>query len=441
MAAVLREAVRDGRLMPGTALPSTRRLAAELGVARGTVTQAYGDLVAEGVLATRQGAPTRVSESPAMRRGARSLRMPVVEPTAPRWDLGPGRPDLSSFPRHAWSAAVRGVLSSAAALDFGYGDPAGSPALRQALADYLGRARGVIAEPQRIVIVAGYSHALATLSTVLAARGASRIAVEDPSSPSHRELITGAGLVVQGVPVDDDGIVVEAIDSAGVVVTPAHQFPTGATLAPDRRSELLGWAAHSSAVVIEDDYDGEFRFDRQPVGALQGRAPEHVVYAGTTSKTLAPGLRIGWLVLPHELVAPCRDALARTGWRPPAIEQLALAAMISSGEYDRHVRARRRVYRRRQQLLRAALPDYVAPAGISAGLHLLVGLGGLTEHAVRKAAERRGLVLGYVTPYRMSPVDDAQGIIVGYSTPADHAFAPSIEMLRATLADARQVDA
>ncbi|HJQ47289.1 MAG TPA: PLP-dependent aminotransferase family protein [Amycolatopsis sp.] len=436
LADALRRAIREGRLPPGTTVPSTRALAADLGLARGTVTRVYADLTAEGYLRTTQGAPTRVAADGAVLTPARDLDAPRAAPLgAPwvpdaRWDFFPGRPDLSAFPRAAWGSATRRVLEQAPASAFDYGDERGPAALREALARYLARSRGVVADPERIVVCGGFSHALTVLGRVLYERGDREVAFEDPSLPEFRTVAARGGPRITGVPVDSHGIRVSELDSPVAVVTPAHQFPLGYTLAPERRAALARWA-NAGGLVIEDDYDGEFRLDRRPVGCVQALAPERIVYAGTVSKTLAPALRIGWLVLPRALVDPVRAAIANTGWRSPVLTHLILADLLASGAYDRHVRQRRLAYRKRRDRLLAALPTGFLPAGISAGLHLMLRLpGGLTEADCLASARGESVGVDRLGRHWISVGDDhPQGIVVGYAAPAEHAFVPAVEAL------------
>jgi GntR family transcriptional regulator / MocR family aminotransferase len=300
--AQLREAVRSGRLAAGERLPSSRALAAELAVSRGVVVEAYGQLAAEGYLAVRPGAAPQVAA------GARAAAARPAEraPALPRYDLRPGTPDLALFPRAAWAAAQRRALREVADADLGYPPPGGHRRLRVALAAYLGRVRGVQAAPERIVVCGGVAEAVALVGRVLRAGGARRVAVEDPSHPGTRELMGHSGLEIVPVPVDEGGVDVAAIIAAGVdaaLLTPAHQSPTGVVLDPPRRAALAAWARDTGALVIEDDYDAEYRYDRHPVGALQGLAPDHVVHVHSVSKSLAPALRLGWAALPARLVA------------------------------------------------------------------------------------------------------------------------------------------
>jgi GntR family transcriptional regulator/MocR family aminotransferase len=441
----LRSAIRSGRLAPGTRLPSSRTLAADLGLARGTVTHAYEQLGAEGYLCAVQGSGTTVASVGAPRRET-SEPQPADAPDQPRWDLIPGSPDLSSFPRAVWSAATRRVMATCANEAFGYGDPRGRVELRRSLADYLGRVRGVVVPPDRLVICSGYGHALALLTRVLADQGHRSIAFEDPSYPDHRAIALAAGLRVDGVRVDDKGARVDEIPGRAVVVTPAHQFPLGVTLHPERRATLARWASRPGRLVVEDDYDGEFRYDRQPVGALHGLAPDAVAYVGTASKTLAPGLRLAWLALPTSLVQPVLHAFGYTHHSPSVVDQLVLSDLIDTGHYDRHVRQCRTRYRRRRDLLVAAVDDVAAPVrvtGISAGLHALLELDGSaahTEASLVGAAQARGLALqgrgDSWHPVREPSSGEARptGLVVGYASPPDHAFRPAIAVLADVLA-------
>lgn len=429
LAEALRRAIRDGRLQPGGAVPSTRALARDLGLARGTVTRVYADLTAEGYLHTSQGAPTKVNATgtPVVTSAGQG-HGPACAPWVPkvRWDLYPGRPDPSSFPRAAWLSATRRVMQSAPARAFDYGDPQGSMVLREALARYLSRSRGVVVDPERIVVCGGFAHGITTLGHVLAERG--DIAFEDPSLPQFRHAAASAGARVVGVTVDDQGLQVSSLDSPTVVVTPAHQYPLGMTLAPQRRTALARWARDTGGLVVEDDYDGEFRFGRRPVGALQALAPERIIYAGTVSKTLSPAIRAGWLVVPRALIEPVRSALAATGWRSPVVDQLILAELLTSGAYDRHVRQRRAAYRRRRDRLLTALPAGFTPTGISAGLHAVVGVpeGGEDEAlaaTLRHSVAVAGLAHHWIGEKRQS------GLVIGYASPAEHAFGPALDAL------------
>ncbi|CAM5547127.1 HTH-type transcriptional regulatory protein GabR [Streptomyces rochei] len=431
----LREAVRGGRLAPGTRLPSSRSLAADLGVARNTVAEVYADLVAEGWLAARQGSGTRVADrTPATpdRRPAPHRR----EAARPAYDLIPGTPELASFPRTRWLSAARRALAAAPDRALGYGDPRGRVELRTALAGYLSRARGVHADPDRIVVCAGFLGGLGVLADLLRHRGTRSVAVESYGLPHHRRLLTRAGLVTPPLPFDDRGTRPGDDDhpatAGAVLLTPSHQFPMGLPLLPERRTALIDRARRTGGLVLEDDYDGEFRYDRQPVGALQGLDPDRVVYLGTASKSLAPGLRLGWLVLPPSLVEDAMDAMA--GRTPGVLDQLTLAEFMARGDYDRHVRAARLRYRRRRDALVAALaeraPD-VRVTGIAAGLHAVLRLPAGTEQQVVRAAAWHGLAVHGLSTFRHPDADVAplDALVVGYGTPPDHAWAGALDAL------------
>ncbi|GAA2600337.1 PLP-dependent aminotransferase family protein [Streptomyces roseoviolaceus] len=376
--AALREAVRSGRLAPGTRLPSSRDLAADLGVSRGLVTEAYEQLTAEGYLRSGRGAGTWVG---AAARAARP-RAHDLAPRSPgaRADFVPGTPDLSLFPRSAWAAAQRDVLAELPHQDLGYPDPRGLPRLRTALAALLARRRGVVADPERIVVVSGVAQATTLLGFALHARGVRTVGVEDPGSPQHDALYTSAGVTAVPLPVDGEGIAMEPLRASGVravVTTPAHQFPTGIAYSADRRAALLDWARDVDGIVLEDDYDGDFRYDRAPVGALQGLDPDHVAYTGSVSKSLAPGLRLGWLLVPESWAEEIVERKRTMDLGHPALDQALFARFLERGDYDRQLRRCQRAYRERRDALVAALDEHFPGSevsGIAAGLHVIATL-------------------------------------------------------------------
>ena len=464
--AALREAVRSGRLRSGTRLPPSRSLAADLGVARNTVADAYSQLVAEGWLTGRTGAGTWVSDQPPPASqpagpalpSTASAGAPPAGPApgttpagtapqgtapqagAPRYDLRPGMGDLAAFPRRAWLAAARKAVNAAPDRLLGYPDPRGLPQLRQALAGYLARARGVVTGPERIVICAGFTHGLALLCQVLQARGGSTIAVEAYGHAAHRSLAAAHGLRPVPLPVDGGGAVVTGLaEAAACLLTPAHQFPLGVTLDPARRRAVTGWAARTGGLVIEDDYDGEFRYDRQPVGAMQALAPDRVAYAGTASKSLVPGLRLGWLVVPASLLEEAVAAKQASGAAASALAELTLAEFISSGAYDRQVRLARLSYRRRRDRLIAALRErapQVRVTGIAAGLQALLELPpGQPEEEIERRAAARGVSVHGLASYRAAEPDGHRpALVVGYARPPEHAFTTALARLCAALA-------
>src|SRR5579862_210683 len=435
----LRGAVRDGRLPAGERLPSSRSLAADLGVARNTVAEVYAQLRAEGWLEARQGSGTTVAHMPAATDHAAVSRN-GADPVF-RYDLRPGTPDLSSFPRRDWLVAARHALAEAPDHLFGYGDPRGAAPLREALAGYLARARGVIASPDRVLVCTGFTQALGLVGRALAATGARTIAVESYGLAGNWGVIAGAGLEAVGAPVDDEGADLAIVtDADAAVVTPAHQFPLGCVMSPARRSKVVEWARASGGVVIEDDYDGEFRFDRKPVGALQGIAPNHVVYAGTASKTLVPGVRLAWLVLPESMVEPVVAEKTVADRQSGVFDQLTLAHLMSSGRYDRHVRRRRLAYRARRDLLVDAV-SRGAPTcevrGISAGLHAIVTLpDAIDENAAVAAGAGIGLGLQGLSVHRLPAAPGPllrPALVVGYATPPGHAYGPALHRLSEVL--------
>ncbi len=450
--ASLRTRIRSGALPAGIALPPTRALAAELGVSRGVVVEAYAQLAAEGYLISRSGGYTQVATAAAVAATApRARPQPVVRsrPGGSRVsdrtiDFGYGRGDLSAFPRGAWLRSVRRVLTEAPDQRLGYLEGRGAIELRSALASYLNRVRGTNADSERIVITNGYAQAASLLVGVLAARGARTLAVEDPSANDDaRPLAQAAGLELVGVPVGDEGVRVDAVDELRadvLVLTPSHQWPTGGVLSPDARASVLAWAQRTGSLVLEDDYDAEYRYDRAPVGAMQGLDPERVAYAGTASKTLAPGFRLGWIVLPMELVEPFAEAKLLADRGSPILDQLTFADFLSRGEFDRHLRRMRPRYRSRRDALLAALARHLPelePAGVAAGLHLVAWLpSDLDEAMVVEAAANERVAVAPVSPYRLSP-SSRGGLIFGYSNLDERAIAEGVRRLARAVSTVR----
>jgi GntR family transcriptional regulator/MocR family aminotransferase len=436
----VRRAVRRGTLKPGSRVPSMRDLARQLGVSRKVVADAYSQLAAEGYLTLRQGARPHVSRTVAG-RAAPSVEAATPAPRA-RFDFRPSTPDVSTFPRASWLRSLRAALATMTDDDLGYGDPRGVAVLRTALADYLGRVRGVAAAPEQIVVTSGFWQGLGLVCDALARTGVRRIAFEDPSHPEPRSIATHAGLTVVPVEVDDAGVRVDALASAGaVVLTPAHEDPTGAVLAGERRAALAAWLRASGAFAIEDDYDAEFRYDRAAVGALQGLDPDHVIYAGSTSKTLAPALRLGWLVVPHSLLEAVTHAKRLADQGSPRIEQFAFADFLARGELDRHLRRMRARYHARRDAMVAALIDTLPEAtirGVAAGLHAIVELpAGDDEQAIRDEARRRGIALAILDSYRIAPRDRPPTLLLGYGQVSEPAIRAGIAELAAAVRAAR----
>jgi GntR family transcriptional regulator / MocR family aminotransferase len=432
----LRAAIQSGRLAPGTALPPSRALAYDLGVARNTVTEAYAQLIAEGWLIGRQGSATRVAQRPGEVGPDGAATFPQSAP--PRYDLRAGFPDVSSFPRAEWSAAERAALTNAPSSALGYGSPSGAVELRAALAGYLARARAVRLRSDRLVVCGGFTSGLGLIADALRARGIERVAVERYGHAKHRAVLAAAGVRTFALPVDAGGAVPEGLDEVGaVLLTPAHQFPLGAALDAKRRSAFIAWAARTGGLIIEDDYDGEFRYDRRALGAMQALAPDHVVYGGTASKALAPGLRLGWLVVPPTLLNTIVERMDASHQQPGVLAQLTLATFIESGRYDRHVRRVRTAYRMRRDKLVDGLTRR-APAlrtiGLNAGLHLTLELAdSASETEVVERCAARDLAVDGLAGYHAGGAPDRSGLVIGYATPPPHAFSAALARLLTAL--------
>ena len=435
----LREGVRSGRLPSGMRLPASRVLAGDLGVSRRLVVDAYAQLLAEGYLVARAGAGTFVADS------ADAPEVPDArrDPPAPAFDFFPGHPDLVAFPRRAWARAVRETLRSVAAARLGYPDARGALELRRALAGHLRRVRGVVADPDAIVVVSGAAQGLALIAKALAP--SPHLAVEDPGLPPHRAILAHHGARLGYLPVDGQGATIQYLpeietrDGAldGVIVTPAHQLPSGVALTAARRTALLEWARHRGGVVVDDDYDAEFRYDRAPLASLQGLAPDRVIYMGTASKTLAPALRLGWMVVPRRLLDRVADEYLLAGGTTPTLDQLALARMIESGDYDRHLRQARRRYRARREALIAAVARHLPRAnvtGIAAGLHAVVRLPRTVNgmELVQAAHERSVAVYPLGFSYAEPKVVHDE-LLVGYANLPEPAIDEGIRRLAAAL--------
>ncbi|GAA3217002.1 PLP-dependent aminotransferase family protein [Actinocorallia longicatena] len=409
----LREAIRSGRLSPGERLPSSRAMATRLGVSRGLVQEAFDQLKAEGYLTARAGSATRVA----------ALSAPPAPPAVPAEaqdppmlaDLRAGVPDLASFPRADWAWAQREAARTARTADLGYGDPRGARELREVLAAYLRRVRGPAADPEHLVICGGFAQGLIL---GLRAAGARRVALEDPGYDA--ELLEAAGWLgveTVPVPVDEEGIDAGALLASGAdaaVLTPAHQWPTGVVLSPARRRAL----AATGLLLIEDDYDAEFRYDREPVGVLQGLAPDRVLLMGTVSKSLAPAVRLGWILCPPALAGAVARQKAVLDRGSPLLDQLALAALLGSGRYDRHLRRTRALYAARREALVASLAlhaPHVRLSGLAAGFHAVAHLPAhLSEDEVIAAARERGVGLYGMSAHRSDGGTAPPRLVLGF---------------------------
>jgi GntR family transcriptional regulator / MocR family aminotransferase len=431
----LRDAIRSGRLGAGERLPSSRVLAEELGISRGLVLECYSQLQAEGFLTAVSGSGTRVAAN----------TMPAPEPPAspvlgPRLavDFRPGVPDLTSFPRREWARALREGCRNATPAELGYGDPRGVEALRVVLAGYLRRVRGTAADAAQIVICTGFAQGINLLLRSLVEDAVVRVAIEDPGDPDYLSIFRRLGLEAVPVPIDERGIDVAALAASevrAVILTPTHQFPTGTALAPERRQALVAWASEQGTIIIEDDYDAEFRYDRVPVGALQGLAPDRVALIGTVSKSLAPGLRLGWIVCPGPLLDSLSEDKRLSDRGSPALEQLALAALIESGRYDRHLRHMRRVYAGRRDTLIRALSEaapHIALSGLAAGFHAVAGLADeADERAIIEQARERSVGLYGMGSYRSSGRPGPPQLVLGWGNLTE----PAIERGIGAIAD------
>jgi len=394
----LRDAIRAGRLRAGSKLPPSRVLAEELGLSRGVVVEAYSQLIAEGYLVARSGDGTRIAGGLAHQPPA----APASSAAAPRvrYDLRSGIPDLSFFPRREWQSAMSSSLRELPDVSLTYGSRRGLRQLRTGLSGYLGRVRAAVADPERVFISSGAAHAMGIVWQTLRQRGARRVAVEDPAWATIPDTVIQAGLEAVPVRVDRDGLDVGALERAdadAVVLSPAHQYPTGTVLAPERRAQLIAWARRRGALIVEDDYDAEYRYDRDPIASLQGLAPDCVAYVGTASKTLAPALRLGWVLVPSHLVGEmaAQHGVARAA--PSVLMQATYAALLERGEIDRHLRRTRRRYQARRNILIAELAERMPHAsigGTAAGLHVIVWLpDGSDEVAIADSAAQRGVAV------------------------------------------------
>lgn len=409
---------------------------------------AYAELVAEGWLTALQGSGTRVAERVAAVR-PRAAPKADGRRAATTHNLRQGQPDAASFPRAAWVASVRRAIAGAPIDAFGPGDPQGRPELRRALADYLARVRGVRTAPEHIVICSGFAHGLRLLFGGGVLPGP--LAVEAYGLPFHRGILAAAGVRTVALGLDDRGTRTDTLathatttsrhGARSVLLTPAHQFPTGGPLHPARRTAAVDWVRARGGAVLEDDYDGEFRYDREPVGAVQGLDPDHVVYMGSVSKSLSPAVRLGWMVLPPHLVDGVLAAKGeREAWAG-VTDQLALAELIESGHYDKHIRRMRQHYRARRKQLVDALAEHaphIGVSGIAAGLHAVLRLPPGTEASTVAAATRMSVALDGLAAFRHpdSPEPHHDGLVVGYATPPDHRYGPALEALCRTLAAA-----
>lgn len=437
----LRQAIRSGLFAAGSRLPSTRALSADLAISRGVVVRAYEQLAAEGYIDLRHG------RSPHVRGAGGEPVVGAVDGAGaarkPRFDLRPHVPDVTLFPRQAWSRAQRQALASAVVADLGYVDHAGLERLRREIAAYVGRARGVATTPEHVVVTSGTTHSLSLICRVLARRGGREIAFESPSHKLLHAVAARAGLEPVGIPVDREGLVVSGLAASAasaVVVAPAHQFPSGCALSGARRADLIRWAIESECIVVEDEYDAEFRYDRAPVNALHALAPEHVVYLGSTGKTLAPAIRLGWAILPSDLRREVREELALSMLQISGLAQLTFADFLERGEFDRHLRRMRTTYKRRRDLFLAALHDRIpglVVGGLAAGLHLVVELDSFElETSLCALARARGVSLESLSEHTLPGYTGPPGLLIGYGGIGEATIPAAVEALAEAFAEA-----
>jgi GntR family transcriptional regulator/MocR family aminotransferase len=471
----LRAAIGDGRLPVGSRLPATRVLAEELRVSRGVVTEAYQRLIEDGQLAGHGRAGTRVVAAPAAlpppapagvparpsatRPAGPSAARPVSSPPGlfpalpgtevfealravpSRIDLSPGVPDLAAFPRAAWLRAERTVLDDLSPSSLGYGEPRGAPAFRVAVANWLARNRDIRVSPDEVIAVAGVAQALALLAITLRAAGLPAVAVEDPGSLGARQQLRSWGMDTPPVPVDAHGLRVADLRAAGataVMLTPAHQFPTGVVLGGARRRELWQWA-RDGGLINEDDYDAEHRYDRPPVPALRAALPEQVCYAGSVSKLLAPALRVGWMLVPARYRDAVVAAKREIDLGNAVLPQLVLAELMASGELERHLRLLRKRHVRRRDAMIAAVRAHLPRAtvhGAAAGLHLTLTFDAspdLSDIEVATAALDRGVKVQPLSWHRQLP--GAPGLVLGYAASPPGEIEAGIAAIGAILSD------
>lgn len=428
----LRSAIQQGRLPSGTILPPTRTLARDLGVARSVVVIAYEHLAADGYLSGRQGSGTRVMPI------AQSISQSPTTTDEPGIGvrLIGGLPDPALFPRTEWLRRYRGALTGAPNQQLGYPGPRGTPQLREALASYTARVRGVATTPDHMLITSGLTQAVVLVARSLRSRGVVAVAVEDPCFGFHREAVSNAGLEVVPIPVDDEGLDVSKLlahNVGAVLVAPAHSYPTGTVLSAARRTALVKWAHDNDGLIIEDDYDAEFRYDRAPIGALQGLAPQRVVYTGCASKTLTPALRLGWLAAPDWLIEEIVRQKLLDDMGNTVLEQLALARFVETGGLARHLRRVRPIYRRRRDAALASiatsLPDAM-PTGVAAGLHVYLRLPPWCgELDLVEAARNRGVLVEGASWHWSVPRAAPPALVIGYGAIAEPAIRDGLAVL------------
>jgi GntR family transcriptional regulator/MocR family aminotransferase len=441
----LRAAIRDGRLAAGERLPATRALADQLGISRGTVVEAYEQLVAEGYVESEVGSGTRVAQLPGAERP--STAGPPAPPFRPsvELDFEYGIPDLRSVPLRDWAWAMGEAIRTLPTGELGDEEPAGSLHLREVITAYHRRVRAGCATAERAIVVSGFRQGLVFALATLGRLGIDTIGLEDPGPGEHELIARRAGLAAVPVPVDADGLDVASLwqtRARAVLVTPAHQCPTGVALSPARRRELVAWADEVDGVILEDDYDAEFRYDRQPVGSLQGLAPERVIALGSVSKTLAPAIRIGWILAPPRFMGGLIEEKYLSSRGAPGLDQEALALLVESGRFDRHLRRTREVYRARRDVLAREVTAVFGPDrlhGLAAGCHAVLSLpADAQEDAVIAAARSLSVRVSGLGRYRLTPKSGSPGLLLSFGNLTEnqlvrgvHAIAEAVKRAQA----------
>jgi GntR family transcriptional regulator / MocR family aminotransferase len=453
-----RAAILNGKLRPGDSLTPSRELAHALAVSRSTVVAAYDRLAAEGFVTSRRGSGTFVSDGLArLKRGGRgradgalrpraiwdAVDLPTVFGRADRFDFRTGLPDASLFPHSTWRRLVARAMRASEQAEGSYQHVAGRPALRAAIARHIGVSRGVEAAADDIIVTSGTQQALDIIARVLLSPG-DRIAMEDPGYLPPKFLFTSLGIRVVGVPVDRDGIVVDALPRGvrAVYVTPSHQYPLAVTMTLARRQALLAWAERNDAAIIEDDYDSEFRFGDRPVEPLETLARSgRVIYVGSFSKTLLPALRIGFLVAPRSLRAALHKAMYVSHWHAPTLMQTALAHLIDEGDFARHIRRVNRIYRERHDMIVQALKrDFATQLELlpsTTGLHVTALARSASVEQIAAMARRAGdaaIALQVLSAFAVRGKKRA-GIVLGYGTIPTGRIQEGLRRLRRCFSD------
>jgi GntR family transcriptional regulator/MocR family aminotransferase len=437
----VRAAIRSRKLQPGRELPSTRALAHDLAVSRGVVVRAYAQLAAEGYLKLRRGAPASVREAGTSSSVAAVGTRSDERASKVRYDLRPYLPEAGLFPRHAWLRSLRHAVTSAGNADLTYSDSRGLEQLRTEVSAYLGRARGIAADPDQIIVTAGCTHSLSSAFHMLARKGAGRIGLENPGDCLVHKIAERSGLTPVGISLDHDGVLVGELGAAGVpavVVSAGHQFPTGSLLAPERQAALVRWADRVGGLVIEDEYDAALRPDWTPISARDRLPRDRVVYLGSTGKTLSPAVRLGWAVLPNGLAAAFAEEVAGSVLQISAIEQLAFADFLRRGEFDRHLRQMRIVFCRRRAAVVAAFERAIPQVRVrdgAAGLNMLIELPSVDlEQAAVRQLDSRGIKVETLSRHTLPGYRGPAGLLIGVGGLPDGAISHVVEELARALA-------